>query len=171
MRADELVDIVSEDDVVLRQVTRREMRAQNLLHRTIAVSCSNARGEIYVHRRTRTKDLFPGMYDMFVGGVVQAGESYAVCAEREIGEELGIVGPKPEWLLKHRYKDAQTESFTGLFRVQWDGLIRHQESEVEWGAYLAPAELRAKLSEWRFVPDGLELYQTYERRLLERGMR
>ena len=57
-----------------------------------------------MHRRTDTKDVFPGEYDMFVGGVVSAGESYDDSALREIGEELGIVGPTPEFMFMHRYE-------------------------------------------------------------------
>ena len=45
-----------------------------------------------MHRRTTTKDVYPGRYDMFCGGIVGAGESYDVCAARELEEELGISG-------------------------------------------------------------------------------
>ena len=93
MASEEWVDLVDEEDSVIGRVTRKQMRAQNLWHRTIGVMCLDSRGRIYVHRRTDHKDVYPGLYDMFVGGVVSAGESYDETALREIGEELGIVGP------------------------------------------------------------------------------
>src|SRR5262245_22724401 len=98
---DELVDLVDGENKVIGWTTRREIRAKNLLHLGVGILCRNSRGEIYVHRRTITKDVFPGMYDMFVGGVVGKGESYPDAARREILEELGIKGPEPKSLFLH----------------------------------------------------------------------
>lgn len=52
------------------------MRARNLLHRCTYVLVLDPRGQIYVHRRTDTKDIYPGMYDMTAGGVCASGGSY-----------------------------------------------------------------------------------------------
>lgn len=49
-------------------------------------------GEVYCHRRTSTKRVFPSMYDMFIGGVSGTMEPAATTALRELGEELGL-GP------------------------------------------------------------------------------
>jgi 8-oxo-dGTP pyrophosphatase MutT (NUDIX family) len=89
--AEELVDVVDEDDRVVTTVTRGEMRRRRLLHRCTYVLLRNAAGEILVHRRTDTKDVFPGAYDVFSGGVCAAGESFDDCARREVAEEFGVV--------------------------------------------------------------------------------
>ena len=158
---EEVVDLISADNRVIGQASRREVRARNLLHRGVGILCRNPTGAIYVHRRTDTKDVFPGMYDMFVGGVVGSGESYAAAARREISEELGIVGPEPRFLFYHLYKGPLNHSWVAVYEVQWDGPIRHQESEVAWGQYLSLADLLEKLGAWSFVPDGLEILQRY----------
>jgi isopentenyldiphosphate isomerase len=173
---DELAVLVDGDDRVVGHATRREVRRRKLLHRGVAVLCRNPAGEIYVHRRTDTKDVFPGLYDMFVGGMVTAGESYSSCARRELAEELGIAGPRPRLLFKHRYRGHANPTWTAVFEVVWDGPIRHQPEEVAWGAYLSEGELLAKLEgsgapgtgapenrleRWPFVPDGLEIYRRY----------
>lgn len=159
--ADELADVVDEDDRVVGRAGRSEIRARNLLHRGVAILCRNSRGEIYVHRRTDTKDVFPGMYDMLVGGLVSAGEMYEEAARREIAEELGIVGPEPAFLYVHRYEGSESRSFTAFYEVTWDGPIRHQESEIAWGSFMSPDELRVKLNEWPFVPDDGEIFSRW----------
>ncbi|MGK3758105.1 MAG: hypothetical protein ACI8RD_010419, partial [Bacillariaceae sp.] len=53
-------------------------------------SSSSSFPDIYVHRRTESKKIFPSLYDMFVGGVSLAGESSELTAQREIAEELGL---------------------------------------------------------------------------------
>src|SRR6266542_5461370 len=101
---EEMVDLVDEDDRVVGVAPRSEVRARNLLHREVAAICRNSAGAIYVHRRTDTKDVFPGLYDMWVAGVVSSGETYAQAVRRELEEELGITG-EPAFLFKHRYRD------------------------------------------------------------------
>jgi isopentenyldiphosphate isomerase len=157
--AEELVDLIDEEDRVIGCAPRAEVRLRNLLHRGVGILCLNGRGEIYVHRRTETKDVFPGLYDMLVGGVVGRGESYGAAARREIAEELGIAGPEPLWLCRYLYLGPRNRSLVAVYRVVWDGPIRHQEEEIAWGSYLAPVELERRLAEWEFVPDGLEIYR------------
>jgi isopentenyldiphosphate isomerase len=161
MSSEELVDLVDEGDRVIGRVTRGEMRARNLLHRSVAVLCRDPQGRIYVHRRTDHKDVFPGLYDMFVGGVVTSGENYHATAVREIAEELGIVGPTPRALFRHRYEGLQSRTHTAVYSVEWDGPIVHQASEVAWGRYCALQEITANLEGWRFVPDGWEIFERY----------
>jgi 8-oxo-dGTP pyrophosphatase MutT (NUDIX family) len=163
MAADELVDWVDEDDRVLAPVTRARMRKENLLHRCIAVLCCNSAGEVYAHRRSDAKDVFPGLYDMFVGGVVAAGESYDAAASREIGEELGIVGPTPVPLFRHRYEGPASRSHTAVYRVTWDGPIVHQASEIAWGGFRTIEALIAVPNGWSFVPDGREIFERFVR--------
>ena len=100
---------------------------------------------------------------MLVGGVVARGESFDDAARREISEELGIAGPDPEFLCHHLYLGPRNRSLVGVYHVVWDGPLVLQEEEVAWGDYLTPAELERKLSEWTFVPDGLEIYARLKR--------
>jgi isopentenyldiphosphate isomerase len=160
---DEQVDLIDEQDRVIGRAGRRQVRRANLLHRGVGVVCRNSAGQIYVHRRTDSKDVFPGMYDASVGGVVASGERYQDAARRELAEELGIVGPEPSFLFMHRYRGAQVDTWNAVFEVVWDGPIVHQPEEIAWGAFLTEEELRWRLETgtWTFVPDGLELLRRY----------
>lgn len=90
--ADEILDIVDENDEVVGQAPRGEATARGLRHRCVFIEARDAEGRLFVHRRTPTKLVFPSHYDMFVGGVVGAGESYDEAALREAEEELGVTG-------------------------------------------------------------------------------
>src|SRR5919106_574940 len=76
---------------------------------------------------------------------------------RELAEELGVVGPEPRFLFRHRYRGQENPSWSALFEVTWDGPVRPQASEIAWGAYLSLDELAARLERWPFCPDGLEI--------------
>lgn len=90
--SDEILDIVDENDEVIGQAPRGEATARGLRHRCAFIEVRDAEGRIFVHRRTATKLVFPSHYDMFVGGVVGAGETYDEAALREAEEELGVTG-------------------------------------------------------------------------------
>ena len=102
---DEIVTIVDEYNNVVGALSRKEMRAKRLLHRATYVMVFNPRKELYVQKRTPTKDVFPGYYDVAAGGVVLEGESYEQGAMRELSEELGIFGVSLRRLFDFQYED------------------------------------------------------------------
>jgi isopentenyl-diphosphate delta-isomerase len=85
----ELFDVVDGDDQVIGQAPRREVHARNLLHRATHVLVHDATGQLFLQRRSMSKDTFPGCWDSSCSGHVDAGEDYLAAAWRELGEELG----------------------------------------------------------------------------------
>jgi 8-oxo-dGTP pyrophosphatase MutT (NUDIX family) len=63
------------------------MRADNLIHGATGVVVRNSSGQIYVHRRTDTKDVYPGRYDFAAGGVLAVGEDPDEAALRELHDD------------------------------------------------------------------------------------
>ncbi|MEE1752509.1 NUDIX hydrolase [Streptomyces sp. SP18CS02] len=167
--ADEILDVVDENDEVVGQAPRGEVYERGLRHRCVFVLARDAEDRIFVHRRTATKLVFPSLHDMFVGGVVGAGESYDDAALREAGEELGVAGlPRPTPLFTFLYEPEDTGAAGARVRSSWWSRVyevrclapvRPQAEEVAWHAFLPEAELEARLGEWRWVPDGAAAYE------------
>ncbi|MFF1796786.1 NUDIX hydrolase [Kitasatospora sp. NPDC058263] len=162
--ADELLDVVDEHDRVIGTAPRGEVYRQGLTHRCVFILVRDRTGRIFVHRRTDTKLFAPGFHDMFVGGVVGAGETYASAAVREAEEELGVSGIEPRPLFKFLFRQEGLSWWCDLYEARWDGPVAPQESEVAWHAWLTPEELDARLAADAFVPDGLEAYRRYRER-------
>jgi 8-oxo-dGTP pyrophosphatase MutT (NUDIX family) len=157
---DEPVEIVDEDGAVLEVVPRRVMRAHRLLHRCTYVLVRNPVGDLYVHRRTQSKDVYPGYFDVTAGGVCAVGESYDDGAARELEEELGITA-RPTFRFGHRYDGDDGHVLGAVYDVVWDGPIRHQASEVAWGAFEPFERLEQRMARDPFCPDGLEVYRRW----------
>ncbi|UUU20878.1 NUDIX hydrolase [Streptomyces sp. DSM 40750] len=159
--ADEILDIVDENDQVIGQAPRGEVYARGMRHRAVFVLARDAEGRVFVHRRTATKLVFPSLYDMFVGGVVGTGESYDHAALREAGEELGVSGlPQPEPLFKFLYDDGVGRTWwSAVYEVRCELPVNPQVEEVAWHGFLAEAELERRLGEWEWVPDGMAAYE------------
>ncbi|ATZ27595.1 putative Nudix hydrolase YfcD [Streptomyces lavendulae subsp. lavendulae] len=160
--ADEVLDVVDRDDRVTGQAPRGEVYARGLLHRCVFVQARDARGRVFVHRRTASKLVFPAYYDMFVGGVLGAGEDYAGAALREAEEELGVSGlEQPAPLFKFLYEGPGGAWWSYVHEVRCELPVTPQASEVDWHTWLPQEELDRRVADgsWPWVPDGLEAYR------------
>ncbi|MGF0118210.1 NUDIX hydrolase [Promicromonospora sp. Marseille-Q5078] len=134
---------------------RARVRAENLRHAATAVVVRNGAGDVYVHRRTGTKDLYPGRYDFCAGGVLRAGEDPLDSARRELAEELGVAGVELVTLGWADYADERTRMREFLYECTYDGPVTWQPEEVAWGAWVAPARLLEMIDELPFMPDSV----------------
>lgn len=160
LSADEVLDIVDEHDRVVGRAPRARAYAEGLRHRAAFILVRDARDRVFVHRRTARKLVFPSMYDMFVGGVVGAGETYDQAALREAEEELGVSGlPRPEPLFRFLYDEGSRNWWCAVYQVRWDGPVAPQPEEIAWHDFLTEAELADRLTRWPWVPDGLAAYR------------
>ncbi|MYV52813.1 NUDIX domain-containing protein [Streptomyces sp. SID3212] len=162
--ADEILDVVDENDRVVGQAPRGEVYAKRLRHRCVFVLARDAEDRVFVHRRTAEKLVFPSLYDMFVGGVLGAGETYDEAALREAEEELGVSGlPRPVPLFPYLYESADSGQswWSYVYEVRCVLPVRPQVEEVAWHAFLPEEELERRLlpGGWEWVPDGLAAYE------------
>jgi 8-oxo-dGTP pyrophosphatase MutT (NUDIX family) len=154
---DEIVAIVDAQNMVVGAAPRREMRAKRLTHRSTYILVFNSQRELYVQKRTLTKDVFPGYYDVAAGGVVLAGETYEQGAERELEEEMGIRGVPLTRLFDFYFENEHTRLWGCAFSCIYDGEVVLQEEEVESGAFVPVSDvLRRALTE-PFTPDGMSV--------------
>jgi len=138
----------------------------NLLHRGIGVVVlsdhdhqQHQTENVYVHRRTDTKRIFPSLYDMFVGGVSSAFEDSKLTAAREVAEEIGLskglqqqleggnddaIDEKTQILSNELFKCVICTSynrcvvtvFTYDCMENEKDSIKWQEEEVAWGGFV-----------------------------------
>ncbi len=159
--SDELLDVVDLDDRVIGTSPRREVIRQRLTHRCVMVLVRDAEGRVFVHRRSAEKQFAPGTYDVFVGGVVGSGESYAQAAVREAEEELGVIGVQPEPLFKFLFETEAFSWFCDVYQARWTGPVSPQVEEIDWHGWLTEEQIADRLDSWEFIPDGREAYRRY----------
>ncbi len=137
---EEIFDIVNERDEVTGQAPRREVHARGLWHRAVHVLVFNARGEVFLQKRSLKKDSAAGKWDSSSSGHLDAGEDYDACSVRELREELGLtVARAPVRLFKI---DACRETgweFCWVYRCDSEGPFMLHPDEIETGGWFAPA--------------------------------
>jgi isopentenyldiphosphate isomerase len=160
--SDELIDLIDDAGNTIGVVNRSQMRGQRLPHRCVYLFVFNRRGELFIHLRTVTKDVFPSHWDLAVGGVLMAGETFVTGARRELLEELGVA-IEPEPLFPFRYADERTIVQAMVYRVSHDGPFCLQPEEVVRGEFVPVAELEARLASAPFCPDGVAAWRKYQK--------
>ena len=86
----ELVDLYDENRVPLgRTAERSGPKGPGEYRAVIHVCVFNTQARLLIQQRAPEKFIWPGLWDVSVGGGVDAGETCRQAAEREVREELG----------------------------------------------------------------------------------
>ena len=143
--SEEIFDIVNERNEVIDQRPRREVHRLGLKHRAVHVLIFNARGELFLQKRSMRKDCSPGLWDSSSSGHLEVGETYDACAVREVREELGCTLPGvPTRLFEIGACPETGQEFVWIYRAEYDGPFTLNADEIERGGWFAPE----RVTEW-----------------------
>lgn len=157
----ERVAWVDERDCPLGALPRAELRERRLIGRGTFILLFNGAGQLCVHRRTLSKAIYPGYWDVAAGGMVQAGEDYPESAARELEEELGIAGVALREHGRFFFDEPDNRLWCGVFSAVSDAPLVLQPEEVLEARFIAPAEALREALELPYCPDSLEALRRY----------
>ena len=140
--SEEIFDVVDANDQVIGQQSRSEVHRLGLRHRAIHLLVFNAVGELFLQKRSMSKDNDPGLWDSSCSGHVDSGESYAVAAERELMEEIGLLVDEPmEELFKIEASAGTGWEFAVIYRTESEGPFTLCPEEIDEGRWFTPEEI------------------------------
>ncbi|MFE1816034.1 NUDIX hydrolase YfcD [Metapseudomonas otitidis] len=139
----ERVAWVDEQDRLLGGLPRAELRERGLVSRGTFILLFNSAGQLCVHRRTLSKALYPGYWDVAAGGMVQEGEDYALSAARELEEELGIAGVPLREHGRFYFDEPGNRLWGAVFSAVSDAPLRLQPEEVMEARFMSLDEAQA----------------------------
>ena len=144
----EWLDLVNERDEVTGRVTREDAWARRLPVRVVNAFLVNARGQLWIPRRTQTKRTFPGCLDMSVGGHVESGESYEQAFRRETREELNLNVDDLPWREIAAFSPFQTSlsTFMRVYELRADEAPAFNTADFSGAEWLTPAELLERVA-------------------------
>ena len=150
----ELVDLYDENRLPLGRTAERSARKGPGEYRMVVHVCVfDSRGRLLIQRRTPEKVIFPNLWDVSVGGGVDAGETSRQGAEREFREELGhpldLSGLRPSVTVNF---DGGFDDFYILIRdlrLEELTLQREEVRDVRWASL---EEVLGMLRQGTFIP-------------------
>ncbi|WP_263264997.1 NUDIX hydrolase YfcD [Pseudomonas entomophila] len=157
----EAIAWVDEQDCLLGALPRAQLRARGLIGRGTFILLFDSQGRLCAQRRTLSKAVYPGYWDAAAGGMVQADESYALSAERELAEELGVSGVELHEHGRFLFDSPGNRLWCAVFSAVWDGPLRLQPEEIAEVCFLQPHELAQRCVTEPWCPDSLEALRRY----------
>ena len=150
---EEIFDVVNERDEVIGKKLRREVHRDGDKHRAVHVLIFNSRSEVFLQKRSMTKDTFPGAWDSSSSGHLDCGEDYDACAIREVREELGLqLENCPARLFKIEACAETGQEFVWVYRCEHEGPFVLHPEEIESGGWFAPEQVTKWISEFMSLP-------------------
>ncbi|MDB6058735.1 MAG: hydrolase [Verrucomicrobiales bacterium] len=143
--SEEIFDIVDECDQVIGQCPRSEVHRVGHKHRAIHVLVFNSRGEVFLQKRSMSKDTHPGVWDSSSSGHLDTGEDYDACAIRELREEIGLaIEQPPQRLFKIDACSETGQEFVWVYKCHSEGPFSLHPEEIERGDWFG----RDRVTKW-----------------------
>jgi isopentenyldiphosphate isomerase len=146
--SEEIFDVVNDRDEVVGQAPRSEVHRRRLAHRAVHVLIWNSRGQVFLQKRSRLKDCFPGVWDSSASGHLDRGEEYDACAVREVHEELGVhLERAPARLFKVAACPDTGHEFVWVYQCEHEGPFELHPEEIERGGWFEADEVTRWIGE------------------------
>ena len=160
--------VVDEEDRVIGKETRENCHKNRLIHRSVYVLLINSKGELFLQKRSMSKDLYPGYYTGSATGHVDYGETYDQAAQRELREELGINAPLEKIGKFHSFSPIENE-FSTLYVCSYDGEVKFNPEEITMGLWMKLEQVREDMESGKklFAPGFKVAFNEYEQSKLE----
>ena len=146
--SEEIFDVVNERDEVVGREPRSKVHRLGLMHRAIHVLVFNSRGQVFLQKRSMSKDRQPGLWDSSASGHLDSGELYDACAVRELREEIGLSIPTPpEKLFKLAASLETDQEHVWVYRCHAEGPFTLHPEEIDCGGWFAPEAVTRWMTE------------------------
>ena len=137
--------VVDEEDNVVGKATREECHSESgRIHRSVYIFVLNDKNEIFIQRRSMSKDLYPGYCTGSATGHVDYGEDYDEAAKRELKEELGIDAPLQR-LGKVKSFSEDEQEISVLYICRYNGPFKFNRKEIVEGVFLSIEDIKRSL--------------------------
>lgn len=151
---EEYFPLVDENGHVTGKATRTECHSGTfLLHPVVHLHVVNHRGELYLQKRAKSKDIQPGKWDTSVGGHVDFGEETNEALFREAKEELGISGFEAVFMHRYIFTSMVEKELVNSFYTLYDGIIKPDPEEISEGRFWSYEEIVSKSGKDIFTPN------------------
>jgi isopentenyl-diphosphate delta-isomerase type 1 len=114
----------------------------SLIQAVVHLYLFDARGRLYLQRRSAAKDTYPGCWDTSVGGHLAPGESPEQGLKREAREELSLKSIEARPLASYLFRSSFESEYVFAFRAVYDGEPRPNPEEIDEGRFFTIKELR-----------------------------
>lgn len=154
LNSNEIFPLVDSEGSVIGKATRAECHSgTKMLHPVVHLHIFNSRGELYLQKRSMTKDIQPGKWDTAVGGHVDYGEDIETALMRETREELGVTEFSAKFCFRYVFESDIERELVNSYYTIYDGEIVTDLDEIDEGAFWSIQKIKELIGEGVFTPN------------------
>lgn len=163
----EMLPVVQEDGVVIAMAPRSYCHGgAHILHPVVHLYVIDRQERIYLQLRSQKKKLFPGKWDVAVGGHVIYGESVLEALFRESEEELHLREFNPRNIGSYCYDTPSDYELVNIFAITGNYSPAPDKVEVESGRWWTVKEIEKELRSDVFTPMFVSEFKKIKHKLL-----
>ena len=145
---EEIFPLVDETGNVIGQAPRSVCHdGSKLLHPVIHLHIFNSKGDLFLQKRSATKDVQPNRWDSSVAGHIDLNETPEIAAVREASEELGLVGIVPEYITRYVIETDRERELSYCFYAVYNGDFVLNMDELADGKFWKIEEIQLQLGQ------------------------
>lgn len=150
----EWFDIVNSNGEILGRAPRSHFHGDpKLLHPVVYIHVFNKQGRLFLQKRVKGKENYPGLWDTAVGGHVTSGENIHRALLREAQQELGLEASKAEPLFRYIMRNNWESELVHTFKIVHNGPFKLCPDEISEGRFWTLFEIRKNLGKKIFTPN------------------
>lgn len=144
------IEVIDRDNRPLAVMPKRLVHRQLLMHRSVQVLVFNTEKKIFLQKRNRHKQFFPGRWDISARTHPRAGESLYDATLRALKHELNLEVDQPILI-----RELPAGPETGFEQVNLFAVYKNTQQitpnneEVDDGYYYSQEELTCLVKEFR----------------------
>lgn len=143
---EEIFPLVDENGNVIGQATRSVCHdGSKLLHPVVHLHIFNSKGDLFLQKRSASKDIQPNRWDSSVAGHIDLGETAEIAVLREASEELGLTAISPTFITKYIIETDRERELSYCFFVVYDGDFILNMDELSDGKFWSIVEIQANI--------------------------
>lgn len=142
----EMLARCDENGNVIGSIERNEAHKTGCWHKSVHIYVVNDNKEVLLQLRSHNKDILPDMWDVSVGGHVDAGENSRATAKRETKEEIGISANEEDF--KYLFTTKEVITYNDFISREFvDIFLLHKNLKAEEIVYQ-----KEELADIAFIP-------------------
>lgn len=162
----EWLPVVEPGGLVVGKAPREAAHSSGLLHPVVHLQIINRSGEIFLQKRSASKQVCPGMWDSAVGGHVLVGEIFEEALFREALQELDFTLFNPCRLDTYIYESQTDRELVALYGTVGNFTLDPHNEEVERGEWWTPERIEQNLEGGVFTPNFIYEWKKYKKNIL-----
>lgn len=162
----ELLEVYDKSGKKIGVASRKATHSLHLIDKVAHVFVFNSKGELFLQKRTMTKDVYPGFYAPSASGHFALNDSPQQAGLRELEEEIGIKAEKVTPIGSFKCFTPIMNEFVYVFMYVTSDEIKINQEEVSEAKFYSLKELK-KLDKKLFIPALKKELQLYLKKMLK----